>query len=191
MYSEVYFVFYLKNPLYDFPYPPGVRRENVVRPKPKESTDETEESIVDDLLNLTESDSASFTEYITDRSHIAKPKGHFNDVTNNGNTESDNNAGPIYGSRIKATNDNGGVYLLGKPPRRSKTRNARARKKSTISKKNLRRKNLKKVQVAKQETGTQRVQVNAGYENPEITCLAQGCSGVLLKWVLTFYGTLD
>ena len=47
----------------------------------------------------------------------------------------------------------------------------------------------KKVQVAAEETATQRVQVNAGYENPEIPCLGSGCSGVLLKWVLTFYGT--
>lgn len=47
----------------------------------------------------------------------------------------------------------------------------------------------KKVQVASEETATQRVQVNAGYENPEIPCLGSGCSGVLLKWVLTFYGT--
>ena len=47
----------------------------------------------------------------------------------------------------------------------------------------------KKVQVAVEETATQRVQVNAGYENPEILCLGSGCSGVLLKWVLTFYGT--
>ena len=48
-----------------------------------------------------------------------------------------------------------------------------------------------KVQVAAEETDTQRVQVNAGYENPEILymCLGSGCLGVLLKWVLTFYGT--
>ena len=47
----------------------------------------------------------------------------------------------------------------------------------------------KKVQVATEETATQRVQVNAGYENPEIPCLSTGCSGVLLKWVINFYGT--
>lgn len=49
----------------------------------------------------------------------------------------------------------------------------------------------KKVQVTEEETGTQRVQVNAGYENPKITCVSgyNSCSGVLLKFVLTFHGT--
>ena len=48
----------------------------------------------------------------------------------------------------------------------------------------------KKVQV-QEETGTQRVQVNAGYENPRISCESgrNDCSGVLLKFSLTFYGT--
>ena len=49
---------------------------------------------------------------------------------------------------------------------------------------------FKKVQVTEEETGTQRVQVNAGYENPKISCVkGSPCSGVLLKFVLTFYGT--
>ena len=48
----------------------------------------------------------------------------------------------------------------------------------------------KKVQVTEEETGTQRVQVNAGYENPKISCVSgSSCSGVLLKFVLTFRGT--
>ncbi|XP_065649727.1 PC3-like endoprotease variant B isoform X2 [Hydra vulgaris] len=49
----------------------------------------------------------------------------------------------------------------------------------------------KKVQV-QEETGTQRVQVNAGYENPRISCESgrNDCSGVLLKFSLTFYGTV-
>jgi len=49
----------------------------------------------------------------------------------------------------------------------------------------------KKVQVQEEETGTQRVQVNAGYENPRIACESgyNSCSGVVLKWVLTLYGT--
>lgn len=51
--------------------------------------------------------------------------------------------------------------------------------------------NFKKVQVQEEETGTQRVQVNAGYENPRIACESgyNSCSGVCLKWVLTCYGT--
>lgn len=49
---------------------------------------------------------------------------------------------------------------------------------------------FKKVQVTEEETGTQRVQVNAGYENPKITCVSgSSCSGVVLKFVLTFHGT--
>lgn len=49
----------------------------------------------------------------------------------------------------------------------------------------------KKVQVQEEETGVQRVQVNAGYENPRIACESgyNSCSGVVLKWVLTLYGT--
>lgn len=48
----------------------------------------------------------------------------------------------------------------------------------------------KKVQVQEEETGVPRVQVNAGYENPKIQCEgSEMCSGVLLKWVLTFYGS--
>ena len=51
--------------------------------------------------------------------------------------------------------------------------------------------NYKKVQVQEEETGTQRVQVNAGYENPRIACESgyNSCAGVILKWVLTLYGT--
>lgn len=48
----------------------------------------------------------------------------------------------------------------------------------------------KKVQVQEQEMAVPRVQVNAGYENPKIQCEgAEMCSGVLLKWVLTLYGS--
>jgi len=48
----------------------------------------------------------------------------------------------------------------------------------------------KKVQVQEEETGVPRVQVNAGYQSPKIQCEgSELCSGVLLKWVITFYGT--
>ncbi|XP_066924353.1 PC3-like endoprotease variant B isoform X2 [Clytia hemisphaerica] len=48
----------------------------------------------------------------------------------------------------------------------------------------------KKVQVQEEETGVPRVQVSAGYQNPKIQCVGDElCSGVLLKWVITFYGS--
>ena len=48
----------------------------------------------------------------------------------------------------------------------------------------------KKVQVQEEETGVPRVQVNAGCQSPKIQCEgSELCSGVLLKWVITFYGT--
>lgn len=48
----------------------------------------------------------------------------------------------------------------------------------------------KKVQVQAEETGVPRVQVNAGYDNPEINCIGNDpCAGVLLFWKLTFYGS--
>nr|XP_002162190.1 PC3-like endoprotease variant A isoform X2 [Hydra vulgaris] len=77
------------------------------------------------------------------------------------------------------------------------------RKKNSINKRiiNSRKRNFltfrnflkksKKVQVQQEETGTQRVQVNAGYENPRISCESgyTTCSGVLINYKLTFYGT--
>lgn len=169
-----------------------------MRPSPLDA--ETEENIVDDLFNLTQSDSASFTEYVNDRSHIAHPLDKDREDTDDGSTGnessgSDETGKGLYGSQVKSSNGNSGVYLLQTPQTSKKTRkhyNRAGVKKSTVFHKDLKKNNLKKkVQVAKQETGTQRVQVNAGYENPDIPCLAQGCSGILLKWVLTFYGTLD
>uniref|UniRef100_A0A6G3MIM9 PC3-like endoprotease variant A (Trinotate prediction) n=1 Tax=Henneguya salminicola TaxID=69463 RepID=A0A6G3MIM9_HENSL len=42
----------------------------------------------------------------------------------------------------------------------------------------------------KELTGIQRVQVSAGYDNPKVDCVdGNSCSGVLLKWTITFYGT--
>lgn len=41
-----------------------------------------------------------------------------------------------------------------------------------------------------EETGSQRVQVSSGYDNPEIKCVnGKKCSGVVLNWSITFYGT--
>lgn len=56
--------------------------------------------------------------------------------------------------------------------------------------KSYRKGNIRKVQVETAEKATQRVQVNAGYENPEIICLGNPtCSGVFLRYGLTLYGT--
>ena len=52
-----------------------------------------------------------------------------------------------------------------------------------------RKQNIRKVQVAMEEKATQRVQVNAGYENPEIVCLDSGCSGIVIRCELILYGT--
>jgi hypothetical protein len=54
-----------------------------------------------------------------------------------------------------------------------------------------RKDNVRKVQVAEEEKATQRVQVNAGYENPEIICLGSTCSGVFLRYGLIVYGTSE
>ena len=56
--------------------------------------------------------------------------------------------------------------------------------------KESRKDNIRKVQV-EEEKATQRVQVNAGYENPEIVCLGSTCSGVFLRYSLTVHGTRD
>ncbi|CAB4038405.1 PC3-like endoprotease variant A, partial [Paramuricea clavata] len=50
---------------------------------------------------------------------------------------------------------------------------------------------IRKVQVATEEQPIQRVQVNAGYENPEIVCLGSTCSGVFLRYGLTLHGTRE
>lgn len=203
-----FFCFAFKDPNFDFPYPPGVRRNKVKRPNANDSSAETEENIVDDLFNLTESDSASFTEYVYDRSHISRPSNQDTPDTdredtkdgsgNTGSDETQDTGSGLYGSEYNNGDKGTGVFVLGKPQKQNRfikknmkntNKEELSTKKNVVSKKKL--VNSKKVQVAKQETATQRVQVNAGYDNPDIPCLSQGCSGVLLKWVLTFYGTYD
>lgn len=242
----------------DFPYPPGVRRDEV---RHQNSSEMSEESVIDDLYNLTESDVASTTEYVYDRSHILHPQGSGSGVMSasgeeyprdalnaKGNPSSGSSAAGSADREIPAEEDfdedddddslasderdsilhpdpegsdteetlreevpdEADDYLddditesnsdidndtLEKKPASKKTKLKGGRKKtSTVAKKSVVLNNKsnpikKKVQVASEETATQRVQVNAGYENPEIPCLGSGCSGVLLKWVLTFYGT--
>lgn len=234
----------------DFPYPPGVRRDEV---RHQNSSEMSEQSVIDDLYNLTESDVASATEYVYDRSRIAYPEGSgsgdfsgndegFPDpgIDSNSQESGSGREPEAYVSEgipleeipdeemdaedrdhISYPSDSGGTSLddfpddedfidediaddnngfketLREAPSVVKNLKSRGRKrhsKTTFAKKSVVMNNnsktlKKKVQVAAEETATQRVQVNAGYENPEIPCLGNGCSGVLLKWVLTFYGT--
>lgn len=246
----------LQNGHVDFPYPPGVRRDEV---RHQNSSEMSEQSVIDDLYNLTESDVASTTEYIYDRSHISHPQGSgsgeisgsgeeypknniyddgkyglraevsadreisssedFDEDDDDNNIEADERDNILYpdpeGSESDRTFreevpdidddylDDGVVEnyddldddtLVKKPAIKKAKFKGANQKKLPMAKKSVLEDNnsypiKKKVQVASEETATQRVQVNAGYENPEIPCLGSGCSGVLLKWVLTFYGT--
>ena len=213
----------------------------------------SEQSVIDDLYNLTESDVASTTEYVYDRSRISHPQnsgsgeisGNDQDFEDSGldlNPEgSASGVNPMGSSneevsleeipddemdaeqRDSISNPEGSKeaswddvpddeeYLdqdmsndnedlkntfeeIPSVPKKMKYKAGKRKSKKPVSKKSVVVDNnsntiKKKVQVAAEETATQRVQVNAGYENPEIPCLGNGCSGVLLKWVLTFYGT--
>ena len=218
------------------------------------SSEMSEQSVIDDLYNLTESDVASTTEYVYDRSRISYPQNSGSgDITGNDqefgdpgldrNPEGSSSGVNPMGSaddRVSLeeipdddidaeerddisdpaglreaswdgvpdekeyldediSNDNEDLKdtLEETPSVHKKTKykggkrrtNKPVAKKSVVVDNNNSNTIKKKVQVAAEETATQRVQVNAGYENPEIPCLGNGCSGVLLKWVLTFYGT--
>lgn len=230
----------------DFPYPPGVRRDEV---RHQNSSEMSEQSVIDDLYNLTESDVASTTEYVYDRSHISYPEGStsgemsgndegaLNDNINvvgsasgeipreeysdDSNYDVDNDLeederdsisypessgkggttreevpddDEFLDDGVMESDDDGEDTFAKKSMLRTKKFKAAKRRIPSVAKKSVVVDNnsdpiKKKVQVAAEETATQRVQVNAGYENPEIPCLGSGCSGVLLKWVLTFYGT--
>lgn len=211
----------------------------------------SEQSVIDDLYNLTESDVASTTEYVYDRSQISYPQnsgsgeisGNNQDFEDSGldlNPEgSASGVNPMGSSNEEVSleeipddemdaeqrdsisnpegskeaswddvpddeeyldedmsNDNEDLKNTFEEsvPKKMKYKAGKRKSKKPVSKKSVVVDNnsntiKKKVQVAAEETATQRVQVNAGYENPEIPCLGNGCSGVLLKWVLTFYGT--
>lgn len=226
-----FYLLILQNDHVDFPYPPGVRRDHVHH---HNSSEMSEQSVIDDLYNLTESDVASTTEYVYDRSRIAYPEvsgsgqvsgsgeGYPRDrLYVDGSASGDNNEDLDDGSQgeeqdtsypegsgsggksreeepdveedlvTDSNNDFQRAFVKTLKKKKFKSTNTETPsvgKKSVLVDNNSN--NIKKkVQVAAEETATQRVQVNAGYENPEIPCLASGCSGVLLKWVLTFYGT--
>lgn len=252
----IHYFFLLQNGHVDFPYPPGVRRDEV---RHQNSSEMSEQSVIDDLYNLTESDVASTTEYIYDRSHISHPQGSgsgeisgsgeeypkdniyddgkygshtevsadreisssedFDEDDDDDNIEADERDNILYPDPEVSESDrtfreevpdidddylDDGVVenyddlddntLVKKPATKKAKFKGANQKKLHMAKKSVLEVNnsypiKKKVQVASEETATQRVQVNAGYENPEIPCLGSGCSGVLLKWVLTFYGT--
>lgn len=207
----------------------------------------SEQSVIDDLYNLTESDVASTTEYVYDRSRISYPQNSGSGDISDNNQDFEDSEGSASGvnpmgssneevsleeipdderdaeERDRISNPAGSKeaswddvpddeeYLdkdisndneefkntfEEKPsvPKKMKYKAGKRKSKKPVSKKSVVVDNnsntiKKKVQVAAEETATQRVQVNAGYENPEIPCLGNGCSGVMLKWVLTFYGT--
>lgn len=213
----------------------------------------SEQSVIDDLYNLTESDVASTTEYVYDRSRISypqnsgsgeisgnnqdfedsgldlNPEGSASGVNAMGSSNEDVSLEEISDDEMDAeerdrisnpaeskeaswddvpddeeyldedmSNDNedlkNNFEEIPSVPKKMKYKAGKRKSKKPVSKKSVVVDNnsntiKKKVQVAAEETATQRVQVNAGYENPEIPCLGNGCSGVLLKWVLTFYGT--
>ena len=220
--------------------------------KHQNSSEMSEQSVIDDLYNLTESDVASATEYVYDRSRISYPEGSgsgdisgndedFGDPELDLNPEGSGSAGEPEASAsegipleeipdeeldaedrdrisypagssgswdddlddedfvdedISNYNNNLKYTLREKPSvlKKMKSKPRKRHSKTPFAKKSVVVNNnsetlKKKVQVAAEETATQRVQVNAGYENPEIPCLGNGCSGVLLKWVVTFYGT--
>ena len=216
----------------DFPYPPGVRRDHVHH---HNSSEMSEQSVIDDLYNLTESDVASTTEYVYDRSRIAYPEvsgseqlsgsgegyprdrlytdgsasgDNIEDLDDGSQGEERDNTSCPEGSGSGGTpreeepgieedlitdsnNDFQSAFVktFKKKKFKSTSKETPSVGKKSVLVDNNSNNIKKKVQVAAEETATQRVQVNAGYENPEIPCLASGCSGVLLKWVLTFYGT--
>ena len=150
----------------------------------------TEESIVDDLYNLTESDVASTTEFVYDRSRIEDPvSADYPDSDSSGSGDFENFENEAYlrepYSKLRKRKLNKRLAEFEKLVKKNVVTKKTSKSRASTSKKDA----TKKVQVAKQVSGTQRVQVNAGYESPEIPCLDQGCSGVLLKWVLTLYGT--
>lgn len=245
------FVFLYQNAHVDFPYPPGVRRDEV---RHQNRSEMSEQSVIDDLYNLTESDVASTTEYVYDRSRISYPQNSGSgeisdndhdfgdsglDLNPEGSASGEDPMGSANegvpseenpddddmdaeerdsisnpaGSRGTSwdgvpddeeyldediSNDNEDLKdtFEEKPsvPKKTKYKAGKRKTNKPVAKKSVVVDNnsntiKKKVQVAAEETATQRVQVNAGYENPEIPCLGNGCSGVLLKWVLTFYGT--
>lgn len=152
---------------------------------------EAEESIIDDLNNLTESDVASATEFIYDRSRIEEPEFS----GNSGNDEYGlGGSDGITFNGHSSLNDQHSIrnaHMLKKKKFKASYDSSEAKKSDIVDSHipSVKKDSTKKVQVATEVTGQQRVQVNAGYENPEIPCLQQGCSGVLLKWVLTFFGT--
>ena len=204
-------LFSSQNPNIDYPYPAGVRRNNVAR----QGFGTMDGGVSTPIYNSPEQDyPANF------RSSIARPD-EFVDSAAGGIIEN-----PEYEDATFETVDGGQERLYKRSPKNDRFRrsiesqgfeinangivkeldreNFRREVKNRYSEKeNLSKRSIfeeggqffgnnayKKVQVTEEETGTQRVQVNAGYENPKISCVkGSPCSGVLLKFVLTFYGT--
>jgi len=200
-----------QNPNIDYPYPPGVRRNNVAR----QDFGVMDGGVTAPIYNSPEQDyPASY------RSSIARPD-EFIDATGGVIIENPEYAEAAFESmrggqeryfkrsiknnRFRRSTESQGFEIDANGiVKELDEENFEREVKSRYSEKENRPKRgmfedsgqffdsnaYKKVQVTEEETGTQRVQVNAGYENPKISCVkGSPCSGVLLKFVLTFYGT--
>lgn len=187
-----------QDPFFDAPYPSGVRKTNVA----KKTIDEKK------------ADKGEYTQLEFDHSNIPKPKPMYEEYTlpikkgtlavfdekvhKDDEADDEEEQDEKDNKKLNEKHNNTGEQQSEKELIREKKEllegqeraiydyytNMRKRTDKKTSK-------FKKVQVQEEETGTQRVQVNAGYENPRIACESgyNSCSGVVLKWVLTLYGT--
>jgi len=174
-----------QDPNFDAPYPNGVRKTNVA----KKSMD----------MNLDEKGNIPKPNPMYDKYTLPIKKGtlavfdetaHDNDLNNEDTKKSsllmeDNfkNNGQTSEKIVRAKKDSFDGQERAILDYYNHMRNTNQNQKKSTK--------FKKVQVQEEETGTERVQVNAGYENPRIACESgySSCSGVVLKWVLTLYGT--
>lgn len=177
-----------QDPFFDAPYPSGVRKTNVA----KKSAD---------MNNLDEKGNIPKPNPMYEKYTLPIKKGTLAvfDETAHANDPSNEDDDEHATKEIKLTEKrDGGEQTPDKALVREKKDAFEGQERAILEYYNNMRKTnekksskFKKVQVQEEETGTERVQVNAGYENPRIACESgyNSCSGVVLKWVLTLYGT--
>lgn len=200
----------MQNPNIDYPYPAGVRRNNVAR----QAFEVMDEGVSTPIYNSPDLDyPASYRSFIARPDEFAEtPAG----VIIENPEDADAMVETIAQERLYKrsagqdrvrrntesqgfeVNANGIVKELDRENFETEVKNRYSERENRMKRGNIFEEGgqfygnnaYKKVQVTEEETGTQRVQVNAGYENPKISCVSgSSCSGVLLKFVLTFYGT--
>jgi len=172
-----------QDPYFDAPYPSGVRKTNVA----KKSME----------INLDEKGNIPKPNPMYDKYTLPIKKGTLAVFDETAHENEANSEDPdSKGSKLMEDNFKNGQSS--EKIVRSKKDSFEGQERAILDYYNDMRKNnqkkstkFKKVQVQEEETGTERVQVNAGYENPRIACESgyNSCSGVVLKWVLTLYGT--